>query len=128
MEPIVELEIPDVVPDEEEGPFEVRGVMRFHEELVRAQGFRDRMLEDGRATRPALDQDVAAVREWFADRGLNLAHPVVASTAIITLSLTRGRVAPGVRHQIATAAIDAIDRLHATLSVPPSERQLRLFD
>ena len=127
MEPLVELDVPEVMPQEEEGPFELRGVFRLHEELVRAQGHRDRMLEDGRTSQWALDQDTAAVREWFAERGLNLANPIVASTVLITLSLTRGR-APGLRGQLAVAAIEAIDRFDEVNDIPPTHHQLRLFE
>lgn len=127
MEPLVEFEVPDVVPDDDPGPFIVRGVARFHEELVRAGGYRDRLLAEGRARGWSLDQDAAQVREWFAERGLNLRDPVVASSAIITLSVLRGR-SPGLRGQVAAAAIESIDRLHDDDTVPPTDRQLRLFE
>lgn len=127
MEPMVELEVPEAVPVEGDGPFEVRGVARFHEELVRAQGFREALLESGRATRWSLDQDVAAAREWFAERGMNLGNAVVASAVLLTLAANRSRSGPH-RGQLGVAAIDAIDRLHDTFAVPPSERQLKLFD
>jgi hypothetical protein len=128
MEPIVELEVPDAVPADDNQPFNLRGLGQLQEEMVRAHGFRERLLEENRITRAGLDQETAVVREWFADRGLNLGHPVVAATVLVTLALTRGRPIPGARQQMATAAIEAIDRMHETNEVPPSERQLRLFE
>lgn len=127
MEPMLELDVPEVVPAEDEGPFVLRGVMRLREELVRAQGYRHRILEDGRATPWSLDQDTAAAREWFAERGLNLGDPVVASTVLVTIALTRGRT-PSLKGQLTVAAIEAIDRLDASLDAPPTDHQLRLFD
>lgn len=127
MEPMLELDVPEVVPQEDEGPFVLRGVMRLREELVRAQGYRNRVIEDGHATSWSLDQDTAAAREWFAERGLNLGDPVVASTVLVTLALLRGR-ARGLKGQLSVAAIEAIDRLDAEIDVPPTDHQLRLFD
>jgi hypothetical protein len=131
MEPMVELDIPDVVPCEEDGPFELRGVLRFHEEILRGQGHRDRILEDGVLERWNIDQDTAEVREAFAERGLNLSHPVVASTVLITVAMTRGRAGQQRAGKVAVAATEAIERLSWGQPVDDAasnDAQLRLFD